>query len=94
VLQRCAFTLACLVVPRLALACPVCFGRSDSREAVAINLGIFMLLGVIGSVLAGFAIFMVYLNRRARQFAETSATPTPPDSGALGRVDLQEGTAC
>jgi hypothetical protein len=62
--------LLMLAVPRAALACPVCFGQSDSPMAQGVNMGIFFLLGVIGVVLAGFAAFMVYLARRARMFAD------------------------
>ena len=81
-----------LAAPRVALACPVCFGRSDSPAAAAINMGIFVLLGVIGAVLAGFASFMVYLNRRARLFAETTA-PTTAAGSLLQRRESQEGNA-
>ncbi len=59
-----------LAVPRAALACPVCFGQSDSPMAQGVNMGIFFLLGVVGVVLAGFAAFFVYLARRARMFAD------------------------
>ena len=31
----------------LLLACSVCFGKSDAPMAVATNLGIFMMLGVV-----------------------------------------------
>ena len=59
-----------LVAPRVALACPVCFGQSDAPMAQGVNMGIFFLLGVVGVVLAGFAAFFVYLARRARMFAD------------------------
>jgi hypothetical protein len=59
-----------LVVPRAALACPVCFGQSDSLMAQGVNMGIYFLLAVIVAVLAGFASFFVYLARRAKAFAE------------------------
>lgn len=62
-----------LAVPRAALACPVCFGQSDSPMAQGVNMGIFFLLGVVGVVLAGFAAFFVYLARRARMFADDGA---------------------
>ena len=55
-----------LAVPRAALACPVCFGQSDSPLAKAMNMGILAMLGVVVAVLAGFASFFVHLNRRAR----------------------------
>ena len=34
-----------LAAPRAALACPVCFGQSDSPLAVATNMGIIVMLG-------------------------------------------------
>jgi len=50
----------------MALACPVCFGQSDSPMAIATNWGIFALLVIVVGVLSGFAAFFVYLARRAR----------------------------
>jgi hypothetical protein len=50
----------------IALACPVCFGQSDSPMAWAVNLSIIVMLLVVGGVLAGFASFIFYLMRRAR----------------------------
>jgi hypothetical protein len=83
-----------LAAPRAAFACPVCFGQSDSPAAAAINMGIFVLLGVVGAVLAGFASFMVYLHRRARLFADTpEQAPAPAERLALQGSDPQEGTA-
>jgi hypothetical protein len=58
--------VALVAIPRVASACPVCFGRSDSPLAVGTNMAIFFMLGVTGAVLAGFASFIVYLMRRAR----------------------------
>lgn len=62
------FLLAVLVlaVPRAALACPVCFGQSDSPMAWATKMGIFFMLGVTVSVLVAFAGFFIYLMRRAK----------------------------
>lgn len=50
----------------IALACPVCFGQSDSPMASAANLAILVMLVIVGGVLASFATFFVYLMRRAR----------------------------
>src|SRR4029077_16985846 len=33
-----------LAAPRLALACPVCFGQNDSPMAIAMNMGIIAML--------------------------------------------------
>jgi hypothetical protein len=67
--------------PRSALACAVCFGQSDSKLAVGMNMGILVLLLVIGSVLAVFASFFIFLARRSARFASPAApasltTPT------------------
>ena len=59
-----------LAVPRAALACPVCFGQSDSPMAQGVNMGMYFLLAVIGCVLVAFASFFIYLARRARAVAE------------------------
>ena len=63
---RLVATIVLLGVPRAALACPVCFGENDSPLASAMNLGILAMLGVVVAVLAGFGLFIVNLNRRAR----------------------------
>jgi hypothetical protein len=61
-----------LVAPRLALACPVCFGQNDSPLASAMNMGIFAMLVVVAGVLAAFASFFIYLMRRQRLVAQQS----------------------
>ena len=66
---RVLVTMAVLAAPRVALACPVCFGQSDSPLARGVNMGVLFMLGTITAVLIGFAAFMIYLARRARVFA-------------------------
>jgi hypothetical protein len=68
------FVLACLfaAAPRVALACPVCFGQNDSPMANAINMGIIAMLVVVAGVLGAFASFFIYLMRRARLAARES----------------------
>jgi hypothetical protein len=78
------FTLA---VPRVALACPVCFGQNDSPLAVAMNQGIFFMLVVIVCVLAAFAAFIVRIAWRQRMFDDQ-----PPATTAYTQHDPQEGT--
>lgn len=69
-----AFSWLVLAVPRSAMACPVCFGQSDSPMAVATNMGIIAMLVVVAGVLGAFASFFIYLMRRAKLVAaqETS----------------------
>lgn len=90
-MRRSIFTLVLLSTPRAALACPVCFGQSDSPLAKAMNLGILAMLAVVAGVLAAFAYFVIYLIRRARLADQLSA-------GASGRsllagADSRERTA-
>ena len=73
-MQKPLFTLGLLAAPRAALACPVCFGNSDSPLAIATNMGIIAMLVVVAGVLGGFATFFIYLNRRARRVADQEGT--------------------
>ena len=48
------------------LACPVCFGQSDSPLASGVNWGILLLLAVTGGVLTAFASFFITIFKRSR----------------------------
>jgi hypothetical protein len=65
-MRKAILTLFALAAPRAALACPVCFGNSDSPMAIAAKMGIFAMLIVVAGVLGGFASFFIYLMRRAK----------------------------
>ena len=67
-------------VPRAALACPVCFGDSDSPMAMAMNLGIIAMLIVVAGVLGGFASFFIYLMRR-QKLAASMDESSPAQAG-------------
>ena len=54
------FTLPALafgLAPQALFACSTCFGKSDSKMAEGMNAGIFTLLVVVVTVLAGIAAF-------------------------------------
>ena len=71
-----------LIAPRLALACPVCFGQNDSPLAKGVNMGVFFMLGIVAVMLGAFAAFFVYLSRRARLFDDgRGTTPHAPSEG-------------
>jgi heme/copper-type cytochrome/quinol oxidase subunit 2 len=53
-----------------AEACATCFGKSDSKLAEGMNWGIFTLLLVVMSVLAGISAFFVFIARRAAQVGD------------------------
>lgn len=68
-------TVAMLVFATPVLACPVCFGASDSQQMRGMQAGILALLGVTVAILLAFAgFFFIYLRRRMRLFEESSAT--------------------
>lgn len=68
-----AMTLALLVVPELAVACPVCFGNADSAQTRGAQAGIAALLAVTVVMLASIAgFFFIYLRRRIRMFEESN----------------------
>jgi hypothetical protein len=68
-LRSALIATALLAAPRAALACPVCFGQSDSPMASATNAGIWMMLGVVAIMLSGFASFFIYLSRRMKRLS-------------------------
>jgi hypothetical protein len=92
VIRRIITTVLVVGVPRAALACPVCFGQTDSPLANATNMGIIAMLGIVGGVLAGFAAFIVHLNRRARLLAN-GADPATVGPTPLSSTTPQEGIA-
>jgi membrane glycosyltransferase len=70
--SRLVLCLAALAASTADLwACAACFGQSDSAMAKGMNMGIFALLLIITSVLAGVAGFFVFLIRRSSQLAES-----------------------
>jgi hypothetical protein len=87
-MRKMLVTLALLAAPRAALACPVCFGESDSPLALGANMGILAMLVVTVGVLIGFASFFIYLIRRARLVDD--ARPVEPGDYLH---DVQERTA-
>jgi hypothetical protein len=81
---RTAFlALLLLGAPRAALACPVCFGESDTPLAKAMNMGIGLMLVVVAGVMVAFASFFVSLVRRARlaEAAEAARAQSEPQEG-------------
>ena len=73
-----ALGLAALLalLPQSAFACSACFGKSDSALAQGMNAGIFALLFVVVFVLSGFAVFFIYLAKRASAITPSSTTET------------------
>jgi hypothetical protein len=92
-MRQSLMTLVIVASPRAALACPVCFGQSDSPLALGTNMAILFMLGVTGSVLAGFAGFIFYLIRRGRLVAGIDGPADAGRDNALPPAARQKGTA-
>lgn len=93
VTRRTLMTMALLAAPRVAFACPVCFGQNDSPLAIAMNQGILMMLGVVVLVLGAFATFFVVLIRRANRAAEAMSQADAQQSAGAADYAMGEGTA-
>ena len=55
-----------------ALACAVCFGKSDTALAKGLHWGVISLLAVVLCVLGGIATFFIYLAKRSAAVAGAS----------------------
>jgi len=58
-----------------AWACSSCFGNVAGPEGDAIRLGVLSLLAVVVVLLIGFAVFFIYLRKKAMEFARNNAGP-------------------
>jgi hypothetical protein len=66
-------SMALLGAPKMALACPVCFGNPNSAQTKGAQAGVLALLLVTVAILASFAgFFFIYLRRRIRLFEESN----------------------
>jgi hypothetical protein len=67
-------TFALVMVAPSLFACAACAGvKTDENLAQGMNAGIFVLLGVVGCVLAGVATCGIYIVRRGSRLAQMTA---------------------
>jgi len=71
--------LAGLWTSSQALACATCYGASDSPLAKGMNWGIMVLLGFIGSVLAGIVAFFIHVGRNSAKLAAAGSNSNQTD---------------
>jgi hypothetical protein len=57
--------LGVLLCAHSALACSVCYGDPNSAMSKGAQAGVLVLLGVVGTVLAGIASVLIFWMRRA-----------------------------
>ena len=75
--SRLCSACAIILFPATVSACATCFGKSDSKLAHGMNMGILSLLVVVGCVLAGIAAFFIYLARRSAATSTALADDAP-----------------
>lgn len=63
------FSILILVaLPVYGVACPVCFGAPpDSSLTKSMNMAIFTMLGITGTLMGLFGTFFIYLRKKAKQ---------------------------
>tara|TARA_B100001250_G_scaffold59156_1_gene46071 strand:- start:437 stop:631 length:195 start_codon:yes stop_codon:yes gene_type:complete len=61
------FVLIILFFLNNLFACAVCYGAPDEPAVKAAQAGILFLLGIVGFVLSGFAVFMYNLSRKEQK---------------------------
>ena len=66
------FLAVSALAPRTVLACPVCFGATDSPMLQASNMGVLALLIVTLAMLGAFGLFFLHLMRRASAAAASN----------------------
>ena len=71
-----------------ALACAVCFGDPESPLTKGALMGVYVLVGVVGFVLAGIAatgVFWIQRSRRLARLGDWDTTDPPVSPNALER---------
>ena len=76
------FAIVTVCAAQPAMACPVCFGATDSPMAEGVNNGILVLLGVIGSVQVGFVALFVGIRRRGNHLEKNEESLEAINGGA------------
>ncbi len=70
-----------------ALACATCFGKSDSKMAAGMNMGIMTLLIVVFAIWVGLGAFAYYLLRRGGSAGSRSGSEMKADSAMSASIN-------
>ena len=57
-----------------ASACAVCYGEAEGPMIKAASMGVWLMFGLVAALQSSFALFFIYLWRRARKMKESSAS--------------------
>ena len=73
-----------LILPKIAAACPSCYGAAKSPMIDGMNMAILGMLGVTGIVLFGVSSFFFMVMKRARVLREQAPEhPSVNDKGVI-----------
>ncbi len=75
-----------LLSPDSVMACAVCGGAPEAPMSQGMNMGILVLLVIIGSVLVGLSTFFLFLRHRAKSL--TRAVTRWPSHGESEEATL------
>ena len=57
-----------------ASACVVCYGDAEGPMIKAASMGVWLMFGLVAALQSSFALFFIYLWRRARKMKESSTS--------------------
>ena len=72
--------------PSAAMACATCYGALDAPQTHSMNMAIFTLMGVVGTVLSLFAAFFVFLMIRAKTMAMNNSATLETGQMEMGQL--------
>ena len=64
--------IVALLSAQPAFACAVCYGEAEGPMIKAASMGVWLLFGLVAALQSSFALFFIYLWRRARKMAVES----------------------
>lgn len=72
--------LALLIGAQTASACSTCFGDPDSQMVKGAVMGVYVMIGIVSSVLAGFTCTGLFWIRRSRRLARIHHSADPGET--------------
>lgn len=70
-----------IVIPKITMACAVCYGASDDPMTKGVEAGVIALLGILTPVLGGIIFFGIHMNKRAKMVSQRAVSLDLKDDG-------------
>lgn len=62
------------VIPKITMACAVCYGASDDPMTKGVEAGVIALLGILAPILGGIVFFGIHMNKRAKMVSQRAVS--------------------